>query len=83
MATQDERLTRVEVKMRSHDELINLAYDILQHHEERMHRMDELIEQQKERLEEARRDANYSQKLWVHCARKYGWLDDDDFATGQ
>ena len=28
---------------------------------------------------EVRRDANHTQRLWVHLARKHGWLDDEDW----
>ena len=33
-----------------------------------------------ETLEEVRRDARQTQRLWVNLAKKYGWLDDDDLA---
>ena len=33
-----------------------------------------------ETLEEVRRDAHQTQRLWVNLAKKHGWLDDDDLA---
>lgn len=31
-------------------------------------------------LEEVRRDAQHTQRLWVRLAQKNGWLDDEDMA---
>ena len=36
------------------------------------------LEQQSERLDEARRDTAKTQRLWVNLCKKYGWLEDED-----
>ena len=34
---------------------------------------------QQEQLEEYRRDVRQYQRLWVHLARKHGWLEEGDW----
>ena len=36
-------------------------------------------ERQQGMLEEIRRDARQTQRLWTHLARTHGWLDDQEF----
>ena len=40
------------------------------------------LEQQYERLVEARRDTANTQRLWVNLCKKYGWLEDEDLLGG-
>jgi hypothetical protein len=44
-------------------------------------RQQTLLERMEEHLEELRRDANQTQRLWAHLAKKYGWLDDGDWPS--
>jgi hypothetical protein len=40
-----------------------------------------MLEHQQEVLEEIRRDAKQTQRLWVRLAQRYGWLEEDDLDT--
>ena len=64
MATTEERFRTLE--------------DIVQGHEARINLLTGIAERQQDLLEEVRRDANQTQRLWVRLSRKYGWLDDED-----
>ena len=66
MSTED-RWTHLEDYVPNHDATINL--------------LTTLVERQQILLEEVRRDAQMTQRLWVRLAKKHGWLDDDDLTN--
>ena len=39
----------------------------------------EQLAAQQDQVAEYRRDAQQMQRLWVHLARKHGWLEDEDW----
>ena len=47
-------------------------------HEVQLNLLTSIAERQQTLLEEIRRDAQQSQRLWVNLCRKYGWLEDAD-----
>ncbi len=63
--TAEERFIELESKARSHDVAIDLLISI----GERQHTL----------LEEIRQDCAMTRRLWVHLARKNGWLEDADW----
>ena len=67
MPSIEERIQQLETSSRTHDVMLNLMISI--------------GERQQEILEEIRRDARQTQRLWVRLAQKHGWLEDDDLAT--
>lgn len=71
MATLEERLAGVEVTVRTHDAMFNLSLSILE-------RQISTLERQTALLEEVRRDAKQTRRLWVRLAQRYGWLDESD-----
>ena len=70
MATTDERLTKVEDTT---TKLVEFQGLLLGHQDHVV----QLLVKVTEQVEEYRRDAKQMQRVWVHIARKYGWLDDD------
>ena len=71
MATIEERVTKVEdavVKIVAYEgQVIDLLVKVTEH-----------LVKVADQVEEYRRDTKQMQRLWVHLARKYGWLDDED-----
>ena len=57
----EERVRQLEGTSRTHDAMLNLLLS--------------LGERQQALLEEVRRDAQQTHRLWVRLARKYGWLE--------
>jgi hypothetical protein len=70
--SSDERLVSLEDIARFHDARMSVL-------EENMVRLANLQVQQAELLGEVRRDSQRTQRLWTRLARKYGWLEDEDF----
>ena len=60
----EQRLATLELTSRTHDELFDIAFH--------------LLERQEALLAEVRRDTQQTQRLWVRLAQRYGWLEDDD-----
>ncbi len=63
--TTEERLTYLESQVRNHDVAIDLLISI--------------GERQQTLLEEIKEDTSMTRRLWVHLARKNGWLEDEDW----
>ena len=53
------------------------------YHETRISLLESIAGRQQSLLEEVRRDAANTQRLWIHLCRKYGWLEDADTWGGQ
>ena len=70
--TDDERLTHVESQVRNHDVAVDLLVSIAA-------RQQTLLEEIREDVKETRHHAAMTQRLWVHLARKHGWLEDEDW----
>ena len=70
--TTDERLTHLESQVRNHDVAIDLLVSIGE-------RQQTLLEEIRQDVKETRQDAKMTQRLWVHLARKHGWLEDEDW----
>lgn len=70
--TTDERLTHLESQVRNHDVAIDLLVSIGE-------RQQTLLEEIRQDVKETRQDAKMTQRLWVHLARKHGWLDEGDW----
>lgn len=66
MATIEER-----VPTRNHDAMLSLLISIGE-------RQLEMLEGQREMLDEVRGDSKQTQRLWTRLAQRYGWLEDDD-----
>ena len=41
----------------------------------------QILQGHEEQMAELRRDGQQLQRLWVHLAKKHGWLDDEDLAS--
>ncbi len=86
-------LESLEESNRHHEARLNLLADIAERQQallERLElnierldrnieRLDRNLEEQRKEVAEYRRDARQYQRLWVHLAQKYGWLDEDDW----
>ena len=70
--TTEERLAAVEHSIQHHDVSVNLLIGIAE-------RQQTLLEEIREDVKETKRHANTTQRLWVHLARKNGWLEDEDW----
>lgn len=70
--TEDERLTHLESQVRNHDVAIDLLINIAD-------RQQTLLEEIREDVKETKRHAAATQRLWVHLARKHGWLEEEDW----
>ena len=71
MATIQERVAELEQTATTHEAMIRLMIAIGE-------RQQTMLERQDVMLEEIRRDARQTQRLWVRLAQRYGWLDDDE-----
>ena len=71
MATIDDRLGKLEDIVTGQESQLMLLASIAE-------RQQVTLERQVELLEEVRRDAAQTQRLWVNLCKKYGWLDDTD-----
>ena len=88
--TTEERLGDVEHSIRDYGGLINLLTAVgerqqvlLERIEQRIEQSEQRIEQGRQQLEEVRQDAAMTRRLWVHLARKNGWLEDEDWPPPQ
>ncbi len=70
--TMEERVTHLETQVRNHDVAIDLLISIGE-------RQQILLEEQRGLLREIKEDAAMTRRLWVHLARKNGWLEDGDW----
>ena len=70
--TTEERLTHLESQVRNHDVAIDLLISIGERQQALLERMDS-------HLEETRQDAAMTRRLWVHLAKKNGWMEDEDW----
>ena len=70
--TTEERLGRVERTGEYHEARIGLLESIAE-------RQQALLEEIRADVKETKRHADMTQRLWVHLARKYGWLEDEDW----
>ena len=64
MPTIEERMEELERTAQTHDAMFRLMIAI--------------GERQQDLLEEIRRDAQQTQRLWTRLAERYGWPDGDD-----
>ena len=71
MPTIEERIEQLEGTSRTHDVMLNLLVSVGE-------RQLEMLDGQREMLDEIRRDARQTQRLWVRLAQRHGWLEDDD-----
>ena len=71
MPTIEERIALLETTSRTHDVMLNLLISIGE-------RQLTMLEGQRETLDEVRRDAKQTQRLWVRLAKRHGWLEDSD-----
>jgi hypothetical protein len=69
--TTEERFIELESKARSHDVAIDLLISMGE-------RQQTLLEEIRQDVKEARQDSAMTRRLWVHLARKNGWLEDED-----
>ncbi len=81
--TTEERLGTVEHSIQHHDAIINLLTTMQEHQKERIELSEQRLELSEQRLEEARHDSAMTRRLWVHLARKNGWLEDEDWPPPQ
>ena len=85
MATE-RRLQTIEETLRMLTELNQSVVAMLASHEEQLaslrettNRLTEANSRLADIVEEVRQDTNMTRNLWVRLARRYGWLEDDDF----
>jgi chromosome segregation ATPase len=91
--TTEQRLSNVEQSIvlltelcrglrETDDKIIGLLetqqQQIKEHRAEIVEHRAELVEHRAE-VAEYRRDARQYQRLWVHLARKHGWVEDEDW----
>ena len=72
-----QRLSRMQ---EVHTTILSQQQNILNQQAEILANHNVLIGRLNEQLEETRRDARHTQRLWTRLAQKYGWLDDDDLS---
>ena len=70
--TTEERLETVETAIKL---IVDYESRILEYEGKVL----ELVTGLSEVVMELRRDTQHNQRLWVHLARKHGWLDDEDW----
>ena len=63
--TPEDRLTHVEIEVKNIDVCISILTSV--------------AERQQSLLEEVKRDAAMTQRLWVRLAKRYGWLEEGDW----
>ena len=79
------RLAALEGTQRTHDILIDILVSISEAHQDTIdslvrtaERQQDMLERQETMLEEVRREAAQTRRLWGRLAQRYGWLDEDD-----
>ena len=72
----EERLTTVEGTVAHQDACITLLTSIAE-------RQQDLLERIDANLEQVQHDTEMTRRLWVHLARKHGWLEDEDWPPPQ
>ena len=84
----EERIQQLGITSRTHDAMLNLLITISERQQDTLDRQQGLLdrqqstlERQEEILQEIRRDARQTQRLWVRLAQRHGWLEDDDLFT--
>ena len=84
--TTERRLQPIEETLRMLTELNQSVVAMLASHEEQLaslrettNRLTEANGRLTEIVHEAREDNRMTRNLWVRLARRYGWLEDDDF----
>lgn len=82
MASTDSRVGTLEEIARGQETRILLLTIIAERQNERLEGLQVLLDTADKRLEEVRRDANQTQRLWVRLCQKYGWIDDLDLDDG-
>ncbi len=72
LAEHRQTLARQNEEIARHSEAMVAIVETLARHDQRH-------EDFRESMEEYRREASQMQRLWVHLARKNGWLEDEDW----
>ena len=70
--SMEDRIAHVETETSNLDVQVKLLTGIAE-------RQLELLERLDANLGEVRRDTEMTRRLWVHLARKHGWLEDEDW----
>jgi hypothetical protein len=70
--TDEERLAHVETTVANHQVQLDLLIGIAE-------RQTTLLEELQAQTVEIKQDTAMTRRLWIHLARKHGWLDDDDW----
>ena len=64
------------------EERLNSLEGTQEYHDARIGLLESIAERLLVLIEETKRDSAVTQRLWVQLAKRYGWLDDDDLASG-
>ena len=87
----EQTIARLDAIIENHDQLLERLLtnqESLQASQDRLEAKQDLLESNQERmqanqeaivnlLEEVRRDAAVTRRLWLRLAQRYGWLDDE------
>ena len=66
--------------------LMNIAQDqstMLMNHQKILEEQTAILRTLTENVDELRRDARHTQRIWTRLAQKNGWLDDEDLWDDQ
>ena len=79
LATQQDQLATQQDQLAAQQGQLAAQQEQLATQQDQFAAQQEQLAAQQNEVAEYRRDAHRMQRLWVHLARKHGWLDDEDW----
>ena len=76
--TIQERVAEIKRTSNNHEAMIGLLVAIGERQQNLLEKLEEGAKRTQDILDETRRDARQTQRLWVHLAEKFGLPDDSE-----